>query len=153
MCWCSVIVVAIVRCLSLRVLVLVCESRTDRQTDSDELWLHHTQSLALLWLNREHTPADRPPWRSDCIPTRLLQRAACDVSPDHTLLRWEAYPTTRRLSLLTPNKKLRYRATWKPAENCWNRRGNDNPDWNDLQMSFKVVKIDTNRKQCMISYS
>ena len=28
----------------------------------------------------------------------------------------------------------------------WNRRGNDNLGWNDLQMYFKVIKNDTNRK-------
>jgi len=28
----------------------------------------------------------------------------------------------------------------------WDGRGNDNLDWNDLQMSFKVIKSDTNRK-------
>jgi len=32
------------------------------------------------------------------------------------------------------------RAMRKPAEDCWNGRGNDNLDWNDLPMYFKVIK-------------
>jgi len=38
------------------------------------------------------------------------------------------------------------RATRKHAKDCWNGRGNDNLDWNDLQMYFKVIKSGTNRK-------
>ena len=38
------------------------------------------------------------------------------------------------------------RATRKHAKDCWNERGNDNLDWNDLQMYFKVIKSGTTRK-------
>ena len=38
------------------------------------------------------------------------------------------------------------RATRKPANDCWNGRRNDNLDWNDLQMCFKVINSGTNQK-------
>jgi len=38
------------------------------------------------------------------------------------------------------------RATRKHAKDCWNKRGNNNLGWNDLQMYFKVGKSGTNRK-------
>ena len=37
---------------------------------------------------------------------------------------------------------LRDRATRKPAKDCWNSMHH----WNDLQMSFRVIKSGTNRK-------
>jgi len=41
-----------------------------------------------------------------------------------------------------------YRATRKPAKDCWNECGNDNLGWSDLQiyLVFKVSKSGTNRK-------
>ena len=41
---------------------------------------------------------------------------------------------------------LRDRATQKPASYWDTGRGNDNLDWNDLQVSFEVIKSVTNRK-------
>ena len=38
------------------------------------------------------------------------------------------------------------RATQKHAKDCWNGCGNDNLGWNVLQMYFKIIKSDTNRK-------
>jgi len=34
----------------------------------------------------------------------------------------------------------------KHAKDCWNWRGNDNLEWNDLQMYLKVIKSGTTRK-------
>ena len=39
----------------------------------------------------------------------------------------------------TPRRKRRHSVTW-------NRRGNNNLGWNDVQMYFKVIKSGTNRK-------
>jgi len=88
-------------------------------------------------------------WDSCYIYTKT-GRGGLEIRSDHwTLQNWQQ-PWVR-CSLQCESKQeaqllLGDRATGKHAKDCWNKRGNDQLGWNDLQMYFKVIKSGTNWK-------
>jgi len=83
----------------------------------------------------------------------LSQQAVQRYRAFSTLRRWVNWCFTFLLSYITgkyykqeAQLLLGDRTTRKHAKDSWNKRGNDNLGWSDLQMYFKVIKSWTNRK-------